>query len=225
MKINKPITITVRDRAGNILQREEGHLLDGDAVLVPMALLDAASGLPASTALAAGRRILGDAFSPADYAGLGDDAARHAIVRRKLGAAADGQPTAFLDAAWRSLATDGLPAAKPAAAAHSFTPAQLAMAQAGIQDALAHHAASTGDMPMQAALDGARAAHGAALSDAWKGPDQAALEKATNGASPEEVLAARSGAYHSMVKPEQRKLSGEQFFALQEKIRAGVVMV
>lgn len=224
--MQEPIAVTVRDRAGNIVQREGGHLLDGDVMQFPMTLRDAAPGVPASsTALAAGRRILGDGFTPADYAGLSADAARHAIVKRKLGAVADGKPTAFLDAAWRTLAGDAAPtAAALPAAAHSFTPAQRATAQAGIRDALADHAASTGSTLTQAALDGARAAHNSVLSNAWKGPDQVAREDATAGASPDEVLAARSGARHSMVKPENRKLSAAQFYAMQEKMRGKVIV-
>lgn len=201
--MQKPITVTVRDRAGNIVQREEGHLLDGDMVQIPMTLRDAASGVPASSAaLAAGRRILGDGFSLADYAGLSADAARHAIVKRRLGAVADGKPAAFLDAAWRTLAGDAAPAspassapAAPAAAAHSFTPAQRATAQAGIRDALAHHAASTGSAPTQAALDGARAAHSAILGDAWKGSGQRAQEARDAGLTYEQRLVRRSGGY------------------------------
>ncbi len=197
MKIDKPITVTVRDRAGNIVQREEGHLLDGDMVQIPMTLRDAASGVPASsTALAAGRRILGDGFRPADYAGLSADAARHAIVKRKLGTVADGKPAAFLDAAWRTLAGDAAPASSaPAAAAHSFTPAQRATAQAGIRDALAHQAASTGNTPTQAALDGARAANSAILGDAWKGSGQRAQEARDTGLTYEQRLVRRSGGY------------------------------
>lgn len=38
----KPTPITVRDRTGNILQRPDGQMLDGDAVHIPIMLADSA---------------------------------------------------------------------------------------------------------------------------------------------------------------------------------------
>ena len=159
-EMKKPIT--VRDRSGNITTRQDGVLLDGDHVHVTAAFMD---GRAPSAVMAAGERILGDAWDPAPFAKLGDAEARHAIVKRKLGAAAAGKSAPA--------------AAAPAAAPLLLTDAQKAVAAAGIEAALRHPTTGKpGRFPVadRKLMEDAKAEQRRTLFDGWKSPDQRALE-------------------------------------------------
>lgn len=171
--------LTVIDKHGKAAVRPNGALLDGDRVRVSIMLMDGTSGTGAADAegsaiRAAGARILGDAWNEADYAGLSDEAARQAIVKRRLGAVADTQSAAFLDGAWKGLAGD-------AAAQPVLSSAESSIGRQGVRLALANHAARGGDQvrdsqaPADFAMtDADRAQHHEArqqrtaeLADAW----------------------------------------------------------
>ena len=101
--------ITVINRLGDTVVRADGIMLDGDTVRKSFMFQDseAVTGTVHSTDAeiqATGAHILGEDWDVAHFAGLTGDAARHAIVRRKLGAVADNRPVQFLDAAWQALA-------------------------------------------------------------------------------------------------------------------------
>ena len=123
-----PKAIMVRDRAGNIIRRPDGLLLDGDVVHIPITLMDSAAG----------------------------------TLR--------------------------------------LTDAQRAVAQEGIRQALAHHAARGGQvqdtgMPSfgltdaeRDAAQGARDARTAFLGDAWKSPEVREAQMRSAGRSYEDRM-------------------------------------
>ena len=172
--MNKPIT--VRDRTGNITTRDDGVLLDGDVVHVTQAFMDSRG---AGGVMAAGERILGDAWDRAEFAKLGEAEARHAIVKRKLGTAADGKSPAFLDAAWNTLAGSGVGAgAAPAAVPPPLlrlSDAQKAVAALGIEAAL-RHGAGRFEVADRNLMQDAKAEQHRTLSDGWKTPADRARE-------------------------------------------------
>lgn len=139
-----PKPITVRDRAGNIVERLDGVALDGDQVQTRMMFTD------------------------------GDSAARrHAFVREKLGPAADGKSAAFLDGAYAQLTGTAVPPPPPPTGPLAgLTDAQRAVGRDGVQRALAHHAARQTAGGTNDAAANARDAMGARLNDGWKNPQE-----------------------------------------------------
>lgn len=171
----KPITVI--DRLGRMMVRDNGFALDGDKIWISLMLKDnaAAAGTASindADIQTAGARILGETWDAADFAGLSGDAARHAIVRRKLGAVADNRPVQFLDAAWRTLADDETSAGKAA------TPAPPSPSDAD----------DAAWQTVREQLEGQRAARVHILSQAWMSPEARAAKNRDDGLTYEERM-------------------------------------
>lgn len=206
--------ITVRDKHGKIVERVNGAMQDGDVLHVPHAMMDGARTVAPDT-LTAGARILGDSYNPAHLIGLDDTAARHSIVKKRLGAVADGQPAEFLNAAWRTLA--GVPTVTAATPVNGMTDAQRVVAAKGVKLALADAVARTSgggrqNAAARDAADGARLARTAVLSDAWKGSRPFSDAALFDGMSYVERMAVTSGAISPpSTKPHERKVSDAEW--------------
>ncbi|MGI4946935.1 MAG: hypothetical protein ACRYHQ_41325 [Janthinobacterium lividum] len=182
----KPFTVI--DRLGRMVVREDGFALDGDTIWTSLLLKDGQAAadtvyITDASIQAAGARILGETWDVADFVGLNGDAARHAIVRRKLGAAADNRSVQFLDAAWRTLADDNLGAGKASSAALDPADAEETALQAA-RERLAGH----------------RAAQSHILSKRWMSPEDRAAKSRDAGMTYEERMARRSGAPRSFTR-------------------------
>lgn len=205
-----PSPVKVIGRDGALALRKDGIFLDGDtlcegqvadgqSVTVPMMLRDSAT--------------------------IPDQAARHAMVRDRLGDAAVGKSDAYLDGAWKALQPGyvATPTTTPAAVAAAISDTQRDLAQQGIKQALADHAARN---PFaltdadQGHRDSSRASATARLTDAWKGSTQRTADAIFDGASYAERQAIKSGSRASMVKASDRSLSDAEFYRRQRAFNA-----
>ena len=209
--MTKPLT--VRDLHGNMVERLDGKLLDGDklqAVRVPMLFTDTAGATVTAATLANASKILGDKFDEAEIAKLTDQAARHAVVRKRVGATADGRSAAYLDAAWGALAGAGSPTAVssvPSAGAPPMpvlTDAQRAYASKAVERAVAdagrpgpqRRGGPLTDAERRAGTDrirGSYAAMKAEMSDAWKPQERREAESRPIALDPRVEAAFRDG--------------------------------
>ncbi len=155
----------IRNRAtGEEREHDAGPVPDGwGPAGTSFLLMDhgAGGGGPSAATLGSAARILGQHYAEADYRGMGDQAARHAIVRKRLGAAAEGKAPPFLDAAWATLAGTGSTPFPRLPDAHR------AVAAEGVRRALADHAGRDRQVGRDAAA-GAHDARTRVLADAWK---------------------------------------------------------
>ncbi len=190
--MTKPVTVINKD--GKQIVRADGVLLDGDMKHVSFMMVDGKpnpaaifikDSAPTSAAtLANAAQILGDGYNEAEIAKLTDQAARHAVVRKRIGAAADGRSAAYLDAAWAALAETGnppavsvpstggppMPVLTDAQRAHAARAVERAVADAG-KPAQQQRGGPMTDAERKAGSDrirGAYAAMCADMSSAWK---------------------------------------------------------
>lgn len=195
--------LTVIDKHGNRVVRHDGRVLDGDkvaSVTVPLTLMDnrpppasPASGPVSVTTLNVARRVLGDAYQPADFARVADATARDLVVARKLGIDPATRSRPFLDAAYRTLADNGSVKPTPAVAGPVLTDAQRAAAKSACDQAVAERAGKG----IADASTPVRDAYVERMSNAYKGEERRAQEARDAGLSYEQRMVRRSGGYPS----------------------------
>lgn len=190
-KMHKATTpITVKNRAGDTVIRDEGIMQDGDVYTRGMMFMD---NRP-----------------PADA----NEATRHAYVRDKLGAAADGKCGTFLDAAFRAL-QPGYTPTTTAPSVHQFTDAQRTVAQRGVDLALADNS-RRGLTDRQAAYDGMRKD----ISTAWAGDRRAPVERPAAKMSPFKPMATDSAQAGHLVA-DKASAHGEMVDYLNDAWKGG----
>ena len=199
-------SITVISRDGKQVERGDGVMLDGDklhSVRVPVMFMDGASSVSAAT-LASAAQLLGDSYNEAEISKLSDEAARHAVVRKRIGPAANGRSAAYLDAAWGALAGTGSPMPSSSVARPiALSDEQAAMGREGVRRALADHARDNPpqsgvltDAERKAGRDrirGSYVALKAEMADGWKPQAQREAEARSVALDPRVEKAFRDG--------------------------------